>query len=467
MFEKNQLKEKIFSRNIRWIEEDSLYRLTDYFKRKYVGENEILETKRIFDTITVNKIYIKGLWGKSEDGLSISGSGSYSEDIIKPYITNEFRVGDIRSSFADIKLLKDSGFKNLIKLSSGLEEMTIYSASYPYGPFPDRILVTPFLEIGQTYFLRVYSAYPHKETLEDLWVKLNTFDSNLNNAIANKSYKLLVKKNYQIKNPLIIYHVSNNKVTLQNINLKINFELEENSSLRLIDLVKDGGRKNFINIFYNFSLEKNSVLKNYKIDQFENDNIRYMFNNIKQSSNSVSETFYLSKGSTFSKNEIFCDLKGEQSSAFVNGIFSLNKSKHHEVKAKINHLVENTKSYQLVKSVLENKSRSVYQGKIYVDSKAQKTDGYQLSKAILVDETTEFNAKPELEIYADDVKCSHGSASGSLDENSIFYLMSRGLSYKEARELLINGFLVEVINQITDEPIKKLIKNLYGLKNEY
>ena len=290
---------------------------------------------------------------------------------------------------------------------------------------------------------------------------------NLNNALSNKSYKLLVKKNYQLKKPLIIYHTTKNELSSQNINLKINFELEENSSLKLVDLVKDKGNKNFINIFYNFSLEKNSILKNYKIDQFENDNIRYMFNNIKQSSNSVSETFYLSKGSTFSKNEIFCDLKGEYSSAFVNGIFSLNKSKHHEIKAKINHLVENTKSYQLVKSVLENKSRSVYQGKIYVDSKAQKTDGYQLSKAILVDETTEFNAKPELEIYADDVKCSHGSASGSLDENSIFYLMSRGLSYKEARELLINGFLVEVINQITDEPIKKLIKNLYGLKNEY
>ena len=290
---------------------------------------------------------------------------------------------------------------------------------------------------------------------------------NLNNALSNKSYKLLVKKNYQLKKPLIIYHTTKNELSSQNINLKINFELEENSSLKLVDLVKDKGNKNFINIFYNFSLEKNSILKNYKIDQFENDNIRYMFNNIKQSSNSVSETFYLSKGSTFSKNEIFCDLKGEHSSAFVNGIFSLNKSKHHEIKAKINHLVENTKSYQLVKSVLENKSRSVYQGKIYVDSKAQKTDGYQLSKAILVDETTEFNAKPELEIYADDVKCSHGSASGSLDENSIFYLMSRGLSYKEARELLINGFLVEVINQITDEPIKKLIKNLYGLKNEY
>ena len=160
-------------------------------------------------------------------------------------------------------------------------------------------------------------------------------------------------------------------------------------------------------------------------------------------------------------------LSPSDSSAFVNGIFYLNNDKHHEIRTIINHLTENTKSYQLIKGVLDDSSKAVYQGKIFVNSKAQKTDGYQLSKAILVDETTEFNAKPELEIYADDVKCSHGSASGSLDENSIFYLMSRGLSYKEARELLINGFLVEVINQITDEPIKKLIKNLYGLKNEY
>ena len=290
---------------------------------------------------------------------------------------------------------------------------------------------------------------------------------NLNNALVDKSFIILIKKNYQIQNPLVVYHTTTNKLNSQNINFKINFVLEENSCLKVIDLIDDKGNKNFVNVVYNFSLEKNSILKNYKIDQSENDNIRYMYNNIKQSTNSISETFYLSKGSTFSKNEISCDLNGEHSSAFVNGIFSLDKNRHHEIKANINHLVENTKSYQLVKSVLKDTSRSVYQGKIYVDSKAQKTDGYQLSKAILVDETTEFNAKPELEIYADDVKCSHGSASGSLDENSIFYLMSRGLNYKEAKELLINGFLVEVINQITDEPIKKLIKNLYGLKDEY
>ena len=87
-----------------------------------------------------------------------------------------------------------------------------------------------------------------------------------------------------------------------------------------------------------------------------------------------------------------------------------------------------------------------------------------MSRAILLDETSEFNAKPELEIYADDVKCSHGSTSGSLDENSIFYLMSRGLNYQQSKELLINGFILEVIENITDQEIKDLIKNMIGLK---
>ncbi len=286
----------------------------------------------------------------------------------------------------------------------------------------------------------------------------------LNNAFTNKCYKITVKKNYSLKKPLIVYHSTSNKITSRNINLKLEFQLEQNSSLRLIDLFNDGAENNFINIFYNFDLKENAILKNYKIDKVQNKNIRYSYNNIEQDDNSVSETFILSSGSNFSKNEINCNLKGEYSSAFVNGIFSLNDGQHHEVRTIINHLVENTKSYQLIKSVLGKNSKSAYQGKIFVDSKAQKTDGYQLSKAILLDETSEFNAKPELEIYADDVKCSHGSASGSLDENSIFYLMSRGLNYQQSKELLINGFLLDVVEKITDTEIKNLVKNMIGLK---
>ena len=286
----------------------------------------------------------------------------------------------------------------------------------------------------------------------------------LNNALTNKTFKIAIKQNYSLKKPLIIYHTINEKIKSKNINLRLDFELEQNSSLRLIDFFADNSDKNFVNIIYNFNLKKDSNLKNYKIDKFTNDNLKYSFNNIEQETNSVSETFILSAGSNYFKNEINCNLKGEYSSAFVNGIFSLKENQQHEIRTIINHLVENTKSYQLIKGVLGKLSKAAYQGKIFVNSKAQKTNGYQLSKAILLDETSEFNAKPELEIYADDVKCSHGSASGSLNEDSIFYLMSRGLNYQQSKELLINGFLLDVIEKITDSEIKDLIKNMIGLK---
>ena len=286
----------------------------------------------------------------------------------------------------------------------------------------------------------------------------------LNIALSNKHFKILIKKGYSLKKPLIIYHLTNEKMNSKNINLRLDFELEQNSSLKLIDFFSDDSEKNFMNIFYNFNLDKDAILKNYKIDKSLNKNLKYSFNNINQKQNSISETFVFSAGSDYFKNEINCNLKGKYSSAFINGIFSLDDNKQHEIRTTINHLVENTKSYQLIKSVLGKNTKSAYQGRIYVDSKAQKTDGYQLSKAILLDETSEFNAKPELEIYADDVKCSHGSASGSLDDNSIFYLMSRGLNYKQAKGLLINGFLLDVIEKITDAEIKDLLKKMIGLK---
>ena len=313
--------------------------------------------------------------------------------------------------------------------------------------------------------------YEKKDQIEiiDQSEIINKFENNnslsdLNSAFTNKSFKIVVKKGYQLSKPLIIYHTTNSKIWSKNINLRLDFELQEDSSLRLIDLFNDTSEKNFLNIFYNFDLKENAILKNYKIDKIENKNIKYCFNNIEQNKNTISETFILSSGSNFFKSEVNCNLKGEHSSAFVNGIFSLDKNKHHEIRTTVNHLTENTKSYQLIKSVLEDSSKAAYQGKIFVNSDAQKTDGYQLSKAILLNKDSEFNAKPELEIYADDVKCSHGSASGSLNEDSIFYLMSRGLSYNQARELLINGFLLDVVEKITDSEIKNLIKNMIGIK---
>ena len=249
----------------------------------------------------------------------------------------------------------------------------------------------------------------------------------LNSALTNKYYKIQVKEHYTVKKPVIIYSLTTSKISSKNINIRLDFDLESNSSLKIIDYSIDKSENNFVNIVYNFNLEKDAILKNYKLDKEENNNIKYSYNNINLDTNSVAENFILSLGSRFIKNEINCNLNGKYSSAFVNGIFNLDNNKNHEIRTSINHLNENTKSYQLIKSVLGENTKSAYQGKIFVKSNAQKTDGYQLSKAILLSDNAEFNAKPELEIYADDVKCSHGSASGSLNQDSIFYIMSRGL----------------------------------------
>ena len=360
----------------------------------------------------------------------------------------------IKKNIGDLSFYNDYSFSNKIDKSVFVEEFEHNKIVFING----RIEKIDF----------DYEKKDKIEIIDELEIKhrSNKFNSliDLNKAFTNKSYEILIKKDYKLAKPLIIYHTTNDKIKSKNVNLRLEFKLEENSSLRLIDLFNDNSEKNFLNIFYNFDLKQDSILKNYKIDKIKNKNVKYSFNNIEQATNSVSETFVLSSGSHFFKNEINCNLKGKYSSAFINGIFSLSDDRHHEIRTTINHLTENTKSYQLIKSILDDSSKAVYQGKIFVNSEAQKTDGYQLSKAILLDKASEFNAKPELEIYADDVKCSHGSASGSLNEDSIFYLMSRGLSYQQSKELLINGFLLDVIEKITDSEIKHLIKNLIGIK---
>ena len=166
----------------------------------------------------------------------------------------------------------------------------------------------------------------------------------------------------------------------------------------------------------------------------------------------------------FKKEENEILLNSENSSAKIMSAVFLKNDDHQEIQSTIRHQKPNCKSFQKIKNILTDGSKGIFQGKVYVSKEAQKTDAYQISKGLLLDQKSEFSTKPELEIYADDVKCSHGSSSGSLNQDSIFYLMSRGLNYKQAKELLINGFLLDVVEKITVSEVKNLVKNLIGVK---
>ena len=287
---------------------------------------------------------------------------------------------------------------------------------------------------------------------------------NLNTAFLNNCIKITVNNGYKFQKPLILYNYLTSDIDSHGLNMRLDINLEDDTSLDIINISNGSSNSNFLNFRQKINIGKNSVFKNYSLDINPTSNIKYLYKDINLDQNSHLEYFILSKGSKFVKHDINCSLNNNHGSIALNGIIDLDNKKHHEIKTVINHNEENCKSYQLIKSVLSENSKGIYQGKIYVNSKAQKTDGYQLSRALLLNDDVEFNAKPELEIYADDVKCSHGSTSGNIDENSIFYLMSRGLSHEQSKKLLTNGFLNEAVEKITNMDVKSLIKKLTGIQ---
>ena len=165
------------------------------------------------------------------------------------------------------------------------------------------------------------------------------------------------------------------------------------------------------------------------------------------------KSFTLTANGILTRNEAVIDLAGDDGVAHVAGAAVGDGAFHHDDTVFITHQGLRCESRQVFKKVLKNGAVGVFQGKILVKKGAQKTDGYQISQALMLDDDSQFLAKPELEIYADDVKCSHGSTSGSLDDTALFYLRSRGVPSSEAQALLVLAFLAEAIAEIDDETI--------------
>ena len=285
---------------------------------------------------------------------------------------------------------------------------------------------------------------------------------NLNNALHEGGFFLEILSNYKLTKPLVIYNYFSNNLKNKIVNNKNLIIVNENSELKIVEYNLDIAKENFIhNNHTNIKIAKNASFKNYTVQGCKSNGFYYKFikGTLKDKSNY--EDYIFSSGLKFNKIEEDVDIMGENSNCTIQSALFLDTDSHQEVKTQINHLMPNCTSYQKIKNVLNKNCKGVYQGKIFVKDVAQKTDAYQLSKALILNDSSEFNAKPELEIYADDVKCSHGSTSGSMNEDSIYYLMTRGITRKNAMELLTKAFLFEVADSIKDLEIKKFIeKNL-------
>lgn len=180
-------------------------------------------------------------------------------------------------------------------------------------------------------------------------------------------------------------------------------------------------------------------------------------------SESLFKSFSLTVNGVLTRNEAVIEMTGDDSVAHVAGAAMGDGAFHHDDTVFVTHDALRCESRQVFKKVLRNGAVGVFQGKILVKEGAQKTDGYQISQSLLLDGDSQFLAKPELEIYADDVACSHGSTSGAIDLDALYYLRSRGVTKKEATDLLVLSFLAEAVEEIEDEVLRdEIVTRLTG-----
>ncbi|MFT6582319.1 MAG: Fe-S cluster assembly protein SufD [Alphaproteobacteria bacterium] len=188
------------------------------------------------------------------------------------------------------------------------------------------------------------------------------------------------------------------------------------------------------------------------------------------SDRSVYDGFVFQSGGLLARNEVYASLEGENIECRISGAYLASDRQHIDNTTFIDHVKPSCRSREVFKGVLDGNARAVFQGKILVRKDAQKTDGFQLNKALLLSPGAEIDSKPELEIYADDVKCSHGATVGELDADALFYLRARGIDLAAARNLLVAAFVDDAVSEIQNEAVRdavsEMVQSRLAMRNE-
>ncbi|MBL4740616.1 MAG: Fe-S cluster assembly protein SufD [Sneathiella sp.] len=210
----------------------------------------------------------------------------------------------------------------------------------------------------------------------------------------------------------------------------------------------------FSNPVTSISLSEGAALNHYKLQNESHYAYHLSLTDCENAKGSIYQNFTFSLGARISRNEIKTTILGSEAESHLNGAYLMRGKQHCDTTTLTEHKVPQNISSQVYKGVLDDDAHGVFQGKIHIFRDAQQVVGDQLSKALLLSDRAGVDCKPELEIHADDVKCSHGATSGELDEDALFYLQSRGIPEDRARKLLIEAFLADVMESIGDTPVK-------------
>ena len=278
----------------------------------------------------------------------------------------------------------------------------------------------------------------------------------LNSALSKETLNLDLQG--EIVEIVYIDRRSEGKATHVNDGLELN--ILDNSSATIIEVFSGSNEAHFSNHASNISLGKNAKATHIMVDLSGNkarhfQTIQYA---IEQGANLRS--LIIHDGSDLSRTQLFATFNGEDAHADLSGLSLVDDGQHSDITIDVRHNVPNTTSTEMYKSVARGRSKAIFQGKIVVARDAQKTDAKMMSQGLMLSDNAEILVKPELEIYADDVICGHGATCGALDENNLFYLMSRGIAKEQAKSMLVRAFLTELFDEIKGEKLQNSLLNI-------
>ncbi|TVR80235.1 MAG: Fe-S cluster assembly protein SufD [Chitinophagaceae bacterium] len=286
--------------------------------------------------------------------------------------------------------------------------------------------------------------------------------SALNSAFLEDGLFVHIEKNVRLEKPLFVVEYGKSKESNSFFTSRNFIYAEESAEASLIWLYKasEEGKEIFCNELNEVFISDNADIKIDRL-QVNQDKFRLVSSNFfALGRDSRMHTFSYNLGGTFSRNNFDVKLNGENGYAALSGVFLSDNNALIDNHILISHMVPNCISDQLFKGILKDKAQGVFNGKIYVERDAQKTAAYQNNKNLLLSEGAGIYTKPQLEIYADDVKCSHGATTGQIDENALFYLRTRGMNKNEARTILTLAFAKEAIEKVNNQALVEVLGEL-------
>tara|TARA_Y100000996_G_C22548039_1_gene652606 strand:+ start:1504 stop:2772 length:1269 start_codon:yes stop_codon:yes gene_type:complete len=404
---------------------------------------------------------IKEIKFESLDKLKLSYKKYKEEYKYTPLLRNiEKKYGSFNSS-ENIK--KADSYKDLVSTKDKHYIVTL-NGSYieNLSNIPNSIDIKNIKDLSkneQNIFIDSYSKID--DSTDDIFSSINTIlHSNCLTFKINKSTILKEKIS-------IINIVDSSKPTYFRKCFIIDKNSEISFSEEFINVTKDGNFSNSVTEIY---MDENAVL-NYFSTQNISKNYHFNSINVFQKRNSTSNFHTYSFSGSIIRNNLNIKLLDKSCYANMYGFYAIKNSSHIDNHTSVDHIDENSISNEHYKGIVDDGSNGVFNGKIFVRQKAQKTNAFQSNNNILLSDNAKVNTKPQLEIWADDVKCSHGCTVGQLDDDALFYLMSRGISRKDAISLLLSAFSTDITEKIADKVIREeyqlmILKELEGLNYE-